>query len=205
MSSRILPRLFLAFFWLSFLALVRHPPYPAEMALQHVPTVVFGLWLSWRTWRRPLDTFTMSLLLAFACLHMVAARWIYSYVPYEAWFQGLFGWSPSATFGWTRNHFDRLVHFAYGLLLFRPFRLSWGRLARSQGASRVIAWEFILASSLLYELFEWGLTLFLSPGDAENYNGQQGDLFDAQKDMALAALGGMMAWGLSLIATPRKS
>jgi putative membrane protein len=139
----------------------------------------------------------MGLVVGFALLHMLAARWIYSYVPYDAWFQSLFGWSPTAAFGWTRNHFDRLVHFAYGLLLFRPFRLSWGRLARSERAGGLIAWEFILATSALYELFEWGLTLLLSPGDAENYNGQQGDLFDAQKDMALAALGGLVAWALT--------
>lgn len=201
----MLPRLLLAPFWLSLLGLVRHAPYPSEMALQHVPTVAFGLWLSWRTWKRPLDPLTMGLLTAFALLHMVAARWIYSYVPYDAWCRSLLGWSPQVAFGWTRNHFDRLVHFAYGLLMFRPFRLSWGRLARSHGAGRVIAWEFILASSLLYELFEWGLTLFLAPGDAENYNGQQGDPFDAQKDMALAALGGLIAWALSWLSDRRKT
>lgn len=201
MPPQTLSRLFLAIYWLAFAALVRHAPYPSEMALQHVPTVFFGLWLSWRSWKRPLDPLTMGLLTAFACLHMTAARWIYSYVPYDAWFRDLLGWSPQAAFGWTRNHFDRLVHFCYGLLLFRPLRLSWGRLARSERAGGLIAWEFILATSLLYELFEWGLTLLLSPGDAENYNGQQGDLFDAQKDMAMAALGGLVAWGISLCAS----
>lgn len=201
MPPQPLSRLFLAIYWLTFAALVRHAPYPSEMALQHVPTALFGLWLSWRSWRRPLDPLTMGLVTAFACLHMTAARWIYSYVPYDAWFRDFLGWSPQAAFGWTRNHFDRLVHFCYGLLLFRPLRLSWGRLGRSERAGRAIAWEFILASSMLYELFEWGLTLFLSPGDAENYNGQQGDPFDSQKDMAMAALGGLVAWSISLCAS----
>lgn len=198
MPSRTPQFFLLCLYWIAFALLARHAPYPKEMALQHVPTVLFGLWLGWRTWKAPLDIATKSLLVGFACLHMIAARWIYSYVPYETWFQTLFGWSPQAAFGWTRNHFDRLVHFAYGLLLFRPFRLSWGRwLAKSENSGRVIAMELILGTSLLYELFEWALTLFLSAGDVENYNGQQGDPFDAQKDMALAALGGLIAWGLS--------
>jgi putative membrane protein len=204
MPSQLLARILLASYWLSFFALARHAPYPSEMALQHVPTVAFGLWLSWRTWKRPLDLFTMILVVAFAGLHMVAARWIYSYVPYDAWCLKLFDWSPQIAFGWTRNHFDRLVHFCYGLLLFRPFRLSWGRFARSEPASRMIAWEFILASSMLYELFEWGLTLLMSPGDAENYNGQQGDPFDSQKDMAMAALGGLIAWGIAWLGALRR-
>lgn len=198
MPSRAPQVFLLSLYWISFVLLIHHAPYPKEMALQHVPTVLFGLWLGWRTWRRPLDVATKSLLVGFAFLHMVAARWIYSYVPYETWCRDLFHGSPGSAFGWSRNHFDRLVHFSYGLLLFRPFRLSWGRwLGKSERASRVIAWELILASSLLYELFEWGLTLILSPGDVENYNGQQGDAFDSQKDMAMAALGGLIAWGLS--------
>ena len=51
----------------------------------------------------------------------------------------------------------------------------------------------VQAGSLIYELFEWALTLVLSPEDAEGYNGQQGDVFDAQKDMALATLGSTIA------------
>jgi putative membrane protein len=45
----------------------------------------------------------------------------------------------------------------------------------------------------IYEIFEWTLTLTLAPADAGAYNGEQGDMFDAQKDMALAALGALLA------------
>jgi putative membrane protein len=51
----------------------------------------------------------------------------------------------------------------------------------------------ILATSLLYELFEYGLTLTLAPEMADSYNGQQGDIWDAHKDMALATIGALMA------------
>ena len=46
-----------------------------------------------------------------------------------------------------------------------------------------MAWLIIQTGSMIYELFEWLLTI------ADNYNGQQGDIWDAQKDMVLAMLG----------------
>ena len=55
------------------------------------------------------------------------------------------------------------------------------------------AFEFVLAFSMLYELFEWGLAMVLSPRNADAYNGQQGDVWDAQKDMSLALLGAGLA------------
>ena len=51
----------------------------------------------------------------------------------------------------------------------------------------------MLAVSLLYEVFEWLLTLTMRGPLADAYNGQQGDIWDAQKDMALAASGALLA------------
>jgi putative membrane protein len=62
-----------------------------------------------------------------------------------------------------------------------------------------VAWLLVQAGSLIYELFEWALTLVLSPDDAEGYNGQQGDLWDAHKDMALAMLGSTVAAGYYIV------
>lgn len=45
---------------------------------------------------------------------------------------------------------------------------------------------------MIYELLEWGLSIGLSPEDAENYNGQQGDMWDAHKDMFLATIGALL-------------
>jgi len=59
--------------------------------------------------------------------------------------------------------------------------------------------------SLIYELLEWNLTLMASPEDAETYNGQQGDLWDAQKDMALALLGSTFVGLIYLFSNLRKN
>jgi putative membrane protein len=58
--------------------------------------------------------------------------------------------------------------------------------------SRHVALVFILATSMLYEVFEWLLSVFLSPEQADAYNGQQGDMWDPQKDMVLAMLGAIL-------------
>ena len=52
-----------------------------------------------------------------------------------------------------------------------------------------MSWLIIQTGSMVYELFEWLLTIVMSPEQADNYNGQQGDIWDAQKDMVLAMMG----------------
>lgn len=47
----------------------------------------------------------------------------------------------------------------------------------------------IISSSVIYEWLEWAIALTMSPEQAEAYNGQQGDLWDAHMDMLLATLG----------------
>ncbi len=43
--------------------------------------------------------------------------------------------------------------------------------------------------SKLYELLEWAITLVMTQDAAAVYNGEQGDIRDAHKDMALALAG----------------
>lgn len=66
----------------------------------------------------------------------------------------------------------------------------WSGVGPRGGALTVLAW--VLAISCLYEIFEWLLTIAAAGETADRYNGQQGDLWDAQKDMALAALGAVL-------------
>ena len=102
------------------------------------------------------------------------------------------GTTINGTFGWTRNHFDRLVHFAFGALLVAPVA-GWLRPVMPALRPRLFAaGTLLLAASAAYELFEWLLTLVMASESAEAYNGQQGDIWDAQKDMALALVGSMV-------------
>src|SRR6185295_2611353 len=164
------------------------------MVLQHIPTVVFLVGLPILARRYPLTDTAMTCLVAFVLLHVLAARYIYSYVPYDDWSRRLFGFELTARFGFRRNHFDRLVHFAFGALWVRPV---WEVCTRYFRVPRrfayYVAFEFVLAFSMLYELVEWALSLTLAGADANAYNGQQGDLWDAQKDMSFALVGAGLA------------
>ena len=53
----------------------------------------------------------------------------------------------------------------------------------------------ILAASAVYEIAEWVAAMTFAPDWADAYNGQQGDLWDAQRDMALAWRGSMVECG----------
>ncbi|MET0270699.1 MAG: DUF2238 domain-containing protein, partial [Sphingomonas sp.] len=67
-----------------------------------------------------------------------------------------------------------------------------------------IAVEFVLAGSAVYEIFEWLLTLLMAGPDADAYNGQQGDIWDAQKDIACASAGALIA-AATLMARSRRA
>lgn len=187
--SRFQPLLLLVALLL-LLATLWQPIYPQEQWLQHVPTVLAlgGLLLSaQRGW---LSNASAACLTAMLALHILGARWIYSYVPYESLADSLVGSGPHEWFGWERNHYDRLVHFAFGLLVTYPLAeatMRFGRLTITMALA--FAWMTIAGVSALYEVAEWLLAVIAAPEMADRYNGQQGDFWDAQKDMALAMAG----------------
>ena len=170
------------------------PPYPSEQWLQHGPTVVALAALAVVMRKGGLTTRSFACLVAFLWLHILGARYIYSYVPYDQWCEALFGGSPAQWWGSERNHYDRLVHFCFGLLITWPsaeIARVHGRLNNAWSAGFALC--AILAISSSYEVLEWALAIVLAPDYADAYNGQQGDMWDSQKDMALALVGSLTA------------
>ncbi|WP_155644808.1 DUF2238 domain-containing protein [Erythrobacter donghaensis] len=163
--------------------------YPTNTWLQVGP-VALMLPLAYRLLRHwTVSNASAACMTGFVLLHLFAARWSYSFVPYEAWL----GEGISAVFGSDRNNFDRLVHFLFGVLAMPPMvELGARHGGLSARMALAFALMFVLAVGGLYEIFEWSLTLSLAPEDAGAYNGEQGDMFDAQKDMALAGLGAVL-------------
>ena len=174
----------------SLLASLVDPPFPDQMFLQHIPTVlILAVW-PFLSRRFPLTDTAVSCLTFFLLLHILGARYIYSYVPYDRWTEDILSVSITEIFGFRRNHYDRLVHLSFGLLFVRPiWEIGVRYLSLPRRFAYYFAFDFVLATSMLYEVFEWGLSLVLAGPDADAYNGQQGDMWDAQKDMALALLG----------------
>lgn len=174
------------------LANVRQP-YPDIAPLQHIPTVLLILTAPLLLRRWPLSDGSVGCVLAFLLLHTLAGRYTYSNVPYDAWGQALFGVSIDQRFGLVRNDFDRVVHLSFGLLAIRPFAEAARRYGGMGARAAIVSgFLFVGAVSALYEIFEWLLTIVLAPGMADEYNGQQGDVWDSQKDMAIALVGGLI-------------
>lgn len=170
------------------------PLWPYEQMLHSALTVVgFALW--WRyAGKLAMSERDLFFIALFLSVHSVAARWLYSYVPYDAWIRSLAGFSINQQFGWTRNHFDRLVHFLFGLC-FTPALASTAarRFMVRPMRAFCIAISAVMIISLWYEWFELAVAMTMSGEDAESYNGQQGDMWDAHKDMLMATLGSL-AW-----------
>ncbi len=166
----------------------------ASYLLHQAGTVIMLIVLIVTMKKIGLSFISFSLYLAFLFIHIIGAHYLYSFVPYNEWIINLFGFDLDQTMGWSRNMYDRLVHFAYGVLLYpffyRCFQV-WIPSAKPFTLFLLVV-QFVMASSMVYELLEWGLSIGLSPEDAENYNGQQGDMWDAHTDMFLATIGAML-------------
>jgi putative membrane protein len=162
--------------------------------LENALLVVFvlGLALSFR--RFPLSRLSYTLVFLFLCLHSVGAHYTYSLVPYDNWMIQLTGRSLSELMGWQRNHYDRLVHLCFGLLLGYPARELFVRIAAVRGFwGYFLPLLLMMSFSVLYELIEWGAAVVFGGDLGVHYLGAQGDVWDGQRDMALASLGALVA------------
>ena len=168
-----------------------HPLELSSYILHQVGTVFMLITLIICLYKLGLSLMSFVLYIVFLLIHILGAHYLYSYVPYNEWSIQYLNLDLNQSLGWTRNMYDRFVHLAYGLLLYpffyRVFQVWLPQLSKLTLFLLVI--QFVMASSLIYEWIEWLIAMGLSPEDAENYNGQQGDMWDAHKDMLLATIG----------------
>ena len=139
------------------------------------------------TWRRfPLTPLAYRLILLHAIILMVGGHYTYERVPLGDWMR--------EAFGFARNHYDRIGHFAQG---FVPAILAREILLR-RGVVRGRGWLFFLvtcvclAISACYEFVEWWTAV--GTGEAATaFLGTQGDPWDTQWDMLFALVGALTA------------
>ena len=175
--------------WLAIKPFDRH-----DWLLENALVLVFGIALFFSHKRFVFSRVSYTLIFLFLCLHAVGSHYTYAEVPYEAAWKSLTGHSFNAMLGWERNNFDRLVHFSYGLLLAYPLREIFLRVADARGFwGYFLPLDFTLSTSALYELIEWGAAEVFGGDLGVAYLGTQGDVWDAQKDMACAGSGALIA------------
>ena len=175
------------------------PPHPQDFVLEHVFTVMFVIFLCWNHRRFRLSNLSYTTIFVFMCLHVVGAHYTYSEVPYDAWLRRLGSWfgaedfSLQRLFGFERNHYDRLVHFTFGLFMAYPVREIFIRIVRVRGFwGYYLPLDVMMSFSMVYELIEWAIAEIVAGDVGQSYLGTQGDVWDAHKDMALATLGGLL-------------
>jgi putative membrane protein len=135
-----------------------------------------------------------TLIFVFLCLHEIGAHYTYAEVPYDAWLKAIAVPGLASLFDTGRNQFDRLAHFSFGLLLSYPMREIFVRVAQVRGFwSYYLPLDMTMAFSMLFELIEWAAAVIFGGDLGVAYLGTQGDPWDAQKDMAFASLGGLIA------------
>ena len=132
------------------------------------------------------------LITAFLSLHAIGAHYTYAEVPFGFWLQH--------TLGLSRNPFDRVVHFAYGLLLVYPLRELLIQLAGVRNFwSYFLPVSGMLAQSGFFEVVEAIIAQIVSPELGAAYLGTQGDEWDAQNDMIAAFSGAVLSMTVVLL------
>lgn len=146
------------------------------------------------TYRRfQLSDRSYVLIALFMALHAVGAHYTYEHVPAGYWMQ--------QALDLQRNHFDRLAHGAFGLLLTYPVRELFVRLAQLRGFwSHYFALVTIVALSGFFEILEAWVAQIVSPELGALYLGTQGDIWDAQQDMAAVFAGAVLCTVFTAIA-----
>ena len=142
------------------------------------------LWLTWDRFR--LTPLAYRLIFLHALILILGGAYTYAHVPLGFWLQDLFGFA--------RNPYDRIGHFAQGFvpaIIAREILLRRSPLVPGK-------WTFFLvccvclAISACYEFIEWWSAVILGEG-AKEFLGTQGDEWDTQWDMFLALVGAITA------------
>lgn len=160
--------------------------------LEVVP-IFIGLPIALALWKRfPLSSLLLALLWLHSVILIFGGHYTYARVPLGEW--------AMEWFGWTRNNYDKIGHFAQGFIpaiLVREILLRNSPL-KNRGDGKPSCWlpflcvSVCLAFSAFYELIEWWVAV--SSGQAaEDFLGTQGYVWDTQSDMMWALIGSIAA------------
>lgn len=137
--------------------------------------------------RFPLSNLSYTMIALFMVFHTYGSNYTYANTPLGFWISDIFGAD--------RNHYDRIVHFLFGVMLYWPFReVAERSIAAPARWVGTVGLMFVVSLSAIYEAIEWLAAIIVSPEAALAFLGTQGDVFDAQKDHVLAIAGGMISF-----------
>ncbi len=185
-TSHTFPLILLGAYLILFIALsfnvLDRPTWWVENATVWIIVGVLGI-LYWRGIRFSNTAYALMSVLIF--LHTIGGHYTFAKVPFD--------WVTD-TFGFERNHFDRIAHFSVG---FYAYAVAEWILTKNLVANRFILFTYpvfvIVTVAAGYELIEWIFAISTNPEAGIAYLGSQGDIWDAQKDMLADTLGAITA------------
>ena len=184
-ENRLLQALLAAYVLVFALAAIA-PHDRGDWLLENLLVLVFAPVLALTHRRFTFSNLSYLSIFAFLVLHAVGSHYTYSLTPPGFWIQD--------TFGLDRNPYDRIVHFAFGLLLTYPLREIGRRVLHLRGAwSYLVPFLAVLSISASYEIVESWAARIVDPELGTAFLGTQGDEWDAQKDMSLAMTGSIIS------------
>ena len=188
------PKWLLAIYALFWGITAINPPHLQDFILENILNffLVAVIILTYKKFR--LSNVSYTLIFVYMVLVSTGAHYTYAEVPYNEWSKRIFGIGINELFGFERNHYDRLVHFTFGLFMAYPIREIFMRIANVKGFwAYYLPFDVTLSFSAIYEIIEWIVAIVFGGELGTQYLGTQGDEWDAIKDMGLAALGAIIS------------
>jgi putative membrane protein len=189
MSERRLPRYEITLLAIVVVVLVWSGVQPADRFtwVMEVFPVLIAVPVLIATYRRfQFTPLVYTLIAIHACILMLGGKYTYAQVPLGFWME--------RGFGFARNHYDRIGHFAQGFVPAMIGREILTRASPLKGSRWLpfVVLAFCMAISAFYEFVEWW-TALATGSAAEAFLGTQGDPWDTQWDMFFAFVGAIAA------------
>jgi putative membrane protein len=162
------------------------------MVVNILPALLVGALIATHQ-RLPLSRLSYLLITTFLVLHTIGAHYTYAKVPLGFWLED--------TLNLQRNHFDRIVHFSFGFLMTYPVRELFMGLFHIRG---ILLYYLAIITPLglsgFWEILESWFARAVRPELGQAALGSQGDVWDAQRDMAAAFYGSLVCLALIVLA-----
>jgi len=187
-NTRRFPLVLLGIYLATFVICAIAPYNRGVWFAENAPIVLIVAVIIWVSRRHRFSNTAYLMMTVLPILHTIGGHFTFERVPFD-WFTDFFGFE--------RNHYDRIAHFAVGFFAYPIAEyFEAKRLVTSRALVMVLPVLIILAVAGGYEIFEWLFAISADPEAGLAVLGSQGDIWDAQKDMLADTLGAVFAMSL---------
>ena len=198
LNSKLLYSTLTLLFSITWIWAAINPLHPDDWMLENILVVLFVPFVFWASRYFLFSHTSYVLVTIFMVLHVIGSHFTYAQVP--------FGVTLGEWIGNERNMYDRLVHLLFGVVFVYPLFEYLQKKVQVKGFSiYFVSFMTICAFAGFYEVIEWIAASVVDPEAGDAFLGTQGDVWDAQKDMALAMVGAFFVLILVKILSKKES